>query len=107
VDERPADARAIVVLGAGVVPPDGPRDRAELDHDSTLRCQHAARLYHQGRPCKVVVSGGKVDPDEPGPPVARVMADFLIQLGVRERDRVNADISGGRSVGMGIQRTCS
>ena len=94
LDQRPAEAEAIVVLSAGVLPPDGPRGRPELDHDSILRCQHAARLYHQGPACKVLVSGGKVDPDDPGPPVARVMADLLIQLGVKAADLIIEDQSG-------------
>ncbi len=92
-DERPPDVQAIVVLAAGILPPDGPRVRAELDADSMQRCLHAARLYHQGPACPVLVSGGKVDPDTPGPPVARVMADFLIQLGVKEADLILEDAS--------------
>jgi uncharacterized SAM-binding protein YcdF (DUF218 family) len=93
VDEWPEDLQAVVVLSAGLLPPDGPRTRAELDADSLQRCLHAARLYHQGPGCKVIVSGGKVDPDTPGPPVARVMADFLIQMGVKESDLVIEDTS--------------
>jgi uncharacterized SAM-binding protein YcdF (DUF218 family) len=93
LDERPADAEAIVVLSAGIEGPDGPRVRPQLDHDTLLRCQHAARLYHQGPGCKVLVSGGKVDPEEPGPPVARVMADFLVQLGVKAADLIIEDQS--------------
>jgi uncharacterized SAM-binding protein YcdF (DUF218 family) len=93
LEHRPADAQAIVVLSSGVLPPNGPRAHPELDHDSILRCQHAARLYHQGRPCKLIVSGGKVRPDEPGPAVARVMADFLVQLEVNRADLIIEDQS--------------
>jgi uncharacterized SAM-binding protein YcdF (DUF218 family) len=93
LEHRPADAQAIVVLSSGVLPPDGPRTQPELDHDSILRCQHAARLYHQGPPCKLIVSGGKVHPEEPGPAEARVMADFLVQLGVKEADLLIEDQS--------------
>jgi uncharacterized SAM-binding protein YcdF (DUF218 family) len=92
-DERPEDLQVIVVLSAGLLPPDGPRSQAELDADGLQRCLHTARLYHQGPACKVIVSGGKVDPDAPGPPVARVMADLLIQLGVKEADLVIEDTS--------------
>src|SRR4051794_26081584 len=49
--QRPADAEAIVVLSAGVTPPDDARGRAEPDEDGIRRCLHAARLYHQGKPC--------------------------------------------------------
>jgi uncharacterized SAM-binding protein YcdF (DUF218 family) len=87
-DGRPATAEAVVVLAAGLLPADDTRARAELDADSRARCLHAARLYRQGPPCPVLVSGGKVDPVAPGPTHARAMADFLIELGVRERDLV-------------------
>jgi uncharacterized SAM-binding protein YcdF (DUF218 family) len=88
VDERPQDAEALVVFSAGVYPPAGPRTAAELDEDSLHRCLQAARLYKQGPPCPVFVSGGKVDPDTPGPPNAAVMAAFLGQHGVKEEDLV-------------------
>jgi uncharacterized SAM-binding protein YcdF (DUF218 family) len=88
VDERPPDAEALVVFSAGVYPPAGPRTEAELDESSLHRCLHAAWLYKQGPPCLVVVSGGKVDPDRPGPTNAAVMATFLGQHGVKEADLV-------------------
>jgi uncharacterized SAM-binding protein YcdF (DUF218 family) len=57
-----------------------------LDEDVLKRCLHAAHLYDQGPPCLVLVSGGKVDPDDPGPTCAPVMADFLGRLGVKRSD---------------------
>lgn len=93
LDRRPADAEAIVVLSAGVIPPDATRGRAELDEDTIRRCLHAARLYHQGKPCPVLVSGGKVDPDTENPACAQLMRDFLVQLGVRESDVLVEDAS--------------
>ena len=87
-DARPDGAGAVVVLAAGLLPADGTRLRAELDEDSRARCLHAARLYRQGPPCPVFVSGGKVDPAASGPTHARVMADFLMELGVREGDLI-------------------
>jgi uncharacterized SAM-binding protein YcdF (DUF218 family) len=88
VEERPRDAEAIVVFSASVYPPAGPRIEAELDEDSLHRCLQAARLYEQGPPCPVVVSGGKTEPDRPGPTNAAVMARFLSQHGVKEADLV-------------------
>jgi uncharacterized SAM-binding protein YcdF (DUF218 family) len=90
---RPAGADAIVVLSAGVIPPDPGGGPAELDEDSIRRCLYAARLYHQGEPCPVLVSGGKVDPESPAPPCAELMRDFLVQLGVRPSDILVEDTS--------------
>jgi uncharacterized SAM-binding protein YcdF (DUF218 family) len=84
----PADeqqAEAIVVFSAGLRPPDGPRRQAEMDEDTIQRCLHAARLYAQERR-PILVSGGKVQGDEPGPSCAAVMRDFLEQLGVPKSD---------------------
>ena len=86
LEQRPADTEAIVVLSSGVIPQDATRTRAELDEDTLRRCLHAARLDHQGKPCRVLVSGGKADPETPGPPCAHLMRDFLIQLGVKASD---------------------
>src|SRR5262249_14280878 len=44
-------------------------------------------------PCPVLVSGGKVDAEEPGPPCAHLMRDFLIQQGVRKADLIVEDTS--------------
>jgi uncharacterized SAM-binding protein YcdF (DUF218 family) len=86
--ERPTDAEAIVVFSAGVHPPEGLRVRAEMDEDSVHRCLEAARLYRQGPPCLVLVSGGKVDPETPGPAFASVLGEFLELLGVKKTDLV-------------------
>src|SRR5262245_6082397 len=90
--ERPPDAGAIVVLGGGVLPVDGPRTVAELDDDSLRRCLRAAELYHDGAPCPVLVSGGKDDTD-PGPACAQVMNDLLVRLGVLASDIIVEDQS--------------
>lgn len=92
-EQRPADAEVIVVLAGGVIPPGATQGRAELDEDTIRRCRHAARLYRQGGPCPVLVSGGKVDPDTEAPPCAHLMRDFLVQLGVRESDVLVEDAS--------------
>jgi uncharacterized SAM-binding protein YcdF (DUF218 family) len=86
VEERAPEAEAIVLFSAGLLPPNGPRLRAELDEDALKRSLHAAQLYAQGPPCLVLVSGGKVDSDTPGPTPAFVMGDLLGRLGVNLSD---------------------
>jgi uncharacterized SAM-binding protein YcdF (DUF218 family) len=93
LDERPPDTQAIVILAAGLVPPNPVHPRAELDEDALYRCLHGAKLYHQGPPCPVLVSGGKVDSEIAGPTHARVMADFLEQLSVRPGDIILEEVS--------------
>jgi uncharacterized SAM-binding protein YcdF (DUF218 family) len=88
LDRRPTDSQAIVILSAGLIPPNAVHPRAELDEESLYRCLHGAELYHLGPPLPVVVSGGKVDPETPGPTHARAMADFLEQLSVARGDLV-------------------
>jgi uncharacterized SAM-binding protein YcdF (DUF218 family) len=94
LSERPADAQAIVVLASYVYPADAVRPRAELDEDTLNRCLKAAEVYRQGKPCPVVVTGGKTDPDPASPPAALVMRQFLLQLGVSGTDLVVEPNSG-------------
>jgi uncharacterized SAM-binding protein YcdF (DUF218 family) len=84
-EERESEAEAIVVFAAGVYPPDGPRQQAEMDEDALYRCLHSAQVYTK-RPRLLLVSGGKVNADDPGFPCAAVMGDFLRQLGVKNSD---------------------
>ncbi len=93
VNSRPAEVQAIVVLSSDMRPPDGVRLEAELGDESLYRCLHAARLYRDGPPCPVVVSGGKVDSAIPGPTLAELMHDFLGQLGVADNDLIVEDRS--------------
>ena len=60
--QRPAEAEAIVVLASYVYSPQATGDLAELDESTCNRCRKAAALYHQGRPCPLVVSGATGDP---------------------------------------------
>jgi uncharacterized SAM-binding protein YcdF (DUF218 family) len=91
LERRPDVAQAIVVLSGSVFYPD---DRhTELAEDSLYRCLHAADLYQVGPPCPVLTSGGKLDLTEPGPPFARVMADFLVTQGVKPADLILEDRS--------------
>jgi len=84
MDRRPDGVEAIVVLSGAVDPPDESRDYAVLGQDTLTRCLHAAALFRQGEPCWVIVSGGKVRRDEPGPAAADAMGDFLMTQGVPE-----------------------
>jgi uncharacterized SAM-binding protein YcdF (DUF218 family) len=86
--QRPLDAQAIVVLGGGVVVTDAAREEVQLDQASLYRCLQTAKLYHQGSPCLVLVTGGKPDPEAPGPPCADLMHEFLLQLGVPAADTI-------------------
>ncbi|HZW30482.1 MAG TPA: YdcF family protein [Isosphaeraceae bacterium] len=92
-ESRPDDAQAIVVLGAGMVPPDGTRLHAELNADSLFRCLHAAAVYHRGKPCPVVVCGGRIAPGPSTPPLAQLMREFLRDQAVRGEDLLVEDQS--------------
>lgn len=89
--QRPADAQAIVVLSGYVQPPAAGQAHWELGEDTLARCFRAAELYHEGSPCPVVVSGGKVSPADPGPLMAPLMRDFLVGQGVCPDDVIVED----------------
>jgi uncharacterized SAM-binding protein YcdF (DUF218 family) len=90
--EVPADTEAIVVLSGGLWPPTPKQPRALPGEETMYRCLAAADLY-RGRPCLVVVSGGTVERRDNEPPLAHVMSDFLVQLGVDADDMVLEDRS--------------
>ena len=75
---RPKGVEAIVVLSGGSLPPDNLLPNGEMCESTLHRCVHAARLYRQGPPCLVVVTGGPV--------VTRLMRDFLVEQGVAKSD---------------------
>ncbi|HLN31063.1 MAG TPA: YdcF family protein [Gemmataceae bacterium] len=79
--DRPSDAEAIVVLASYVAPPDAIRIRPELDYESLCRCREGAEMFKQGKPCPVIVSGGKPD-NALDPDCASAMRDYLVQLGL-------------------------
>lgn len=85
-EERPGDLQAIVVLSGDIRPPDAVRKKAELGVDTLYRCLTAAEVYRAGPSCLVLVSGGVVEPDDATPPVADLMRDFLVRLGVARAD---------------------
>jgi uncharacterized SAM-binding protein YcdF (DUF218 family) len=88
LNDRPADAQAIVVFGGELLPANDVRLEAELGRESIYRCLHAARLYRAGSPCPVLVSGGDVDASRSGPTLARSMHDFLRKIGVAGNDLI-------------------
>jgi uncharacterized SAM-binding protein YcdF (DUF218 family) len=89
-----ADAgQAIVVLSGGILPPDEWRQEAQLSADTLYRCLHALRLYRQSPACPVVVSGGRVFPDEPGPTLAATMRAFLVEIGIPQEDIWTEELS--------------
>ena len=92
-EERPDDAEAIVVLGGGVDPADATRLRAEMNSATLWRCLHAAAVYRRGKPCPVVVCGGRVDTGSSTPPVAQLMRDFLRDQGINDGDLIVEDRS--------------
>ena len=84
--KRPSEIDAIVVLSGGILEADQVRLRPELAEDTLRRCLHAAELYHSGKPCRVIVTGGALDPKSGLPPVAPAMLDLLVRLGVNHSD---------------------
>ncbi len=92
--DRPTDAQAIVVLGGWVSGRDANHPEPTLGRDSVYRCLHAANLYHKGNPIPVLVTGKTADAKLDDPSLARVMADLLIDLGVRESHIIIEQESG-------------
>jgi uncharacterized SAM-binding protein YcdF (DUF218 family) len=85
LEERPADAQAIVVLSGWLREPDKTNPEPQLGSDSLARCVKGLELYRDGAPLPVLVAGGKVDADRAGPTLARAMGDLLQEIGVEEK----------------------
>jgi uncharacterized SAM-binding protein YcdF (DUF218 family) len=62
------------------------RDLAWPDHTTYARTIRAYELYRDGPPCPIFVSGGGTTP--PRQPAGRVMAEFLMRMGVPESDLI-------------------
>jgi uncharacterized SAM-binding protein YcdF (DUF218 family) len=86
LEERPDDVELIVVLGGYITLPDPGSRGHHLGIDTHARCARALELYHQGKPCRVLVSGGMVEKDDSVPPIAEVMREYLVQHGVKPED---------------------
>ena len=94
IENRTAEVDAIVILGGCVSQPSKRRDYAVLGPDTLSRCLHGAALFRKGEPCRVIVSGGKVDSSQPGPTVAESMREFLVSQGVAREYILLEDRSG-------------
>jgi uncharacterized SAM-binding protein YcdF (DUF218 family) len=79
-------ARAIVVLGGGIIPADSIRTRPVLASSSSRRCLYALELYRKQGPLPIFVTGSSAEPDRPGTGEAVTMHDFLLDLGIRPED---------------------
>jgi uncharacterized SAM-binding protein YcdF (DUF218 family) len=88
VMDRPTEADAIVVLSGYVRDPDEFWPSADLGSDTMYRCLRAAELYQQGPRCPMIVSGGRVERDRPGPTLSEAMRGFLVKHGVAAEDIV-------------------
>lgn len=91
--KRPPGAEAIVVLSGGVSVSQKDPEKVRLGTSTRLRCVHAVELYHQGAPCPIVLSGGKVDSASLGEPDAHIMHNFLIKMGIPKSDLIVEDAS--------------
>ena len=78
----------IVVLGGYVQVPNEEGGEVRLGSDSMNRCLWAAELYVQTAKARLVLTGGKVEPAEPGPAIAEAMAAFLVRYGVDAQDLI-------------------
>jgi len=85
-DAVPTPGETLVVLSSGFVLEDAVGEHMRLDYAGLERCLHAVRLYKRAGQCRVLLSGGKVDWSVPGPALAELMRDFVVELGVRPAD---------------------
>lgn len=86
------DCQAIVVLSGALLPPHRNQPHALPAEDTLYRCLKAAEVYRQ-RPLAMIVSGGRVDSADDAPPLAAVMRDLLLELGVASADLAMEDRS--------------
>lgn len=86
VADPPRADDAIVVLSGGLRVFDPLGQNYLLDDATVQRTLYGARLYHRAGRCPIVVTGGKADPADPGPPVAQAMQELLLELGVARED---------------------
>ncbi len=89
----PAMNDTIVVLSAGVLIDDDTGKQLRLGDATLNRCLHAARLYRKAGGCRMILSGGAIDPSIPGPTFAAAMRAFMLEMGVRPEDIIVEDKS--------------
>lgn len=78
----------VVVLSGSLQRDDDAGEQVRVGPDTFYRCYHATQLYRRAGRCRLLLTGGKVDFSEPGPTLAKVMRDFVIELGVQPSDVV-------------------
>lgn len=74
-------ASAIVVLGGGILPQTPPRPWVEVSEQGD-RVLYAAKLYLEGKAPIVILSGGRIDWKNGGPPESQDMAELIEVMGV-------------------------
>lgn len=75
------EAEAIVVLGGATRPPVAPRPWVEIS-EAGDRVLYSAWLYNQGKAPVMIMSGGRIDWKEGGPPESSDMAILAEVMGV-------------------------
>ncbi|MBE9080508.1 YdcF family protein [Romeria aff. gracilis LEGE 07310] len=78
-------ADAIVVLGGSTFPATPPRPWVEVT-DAGDRVLHGSRLYRQGYAPLLILSGGRIDWKDGGPPEADDMRQIAAAMGVPRAD---------------------
>jgi len=77
VQKQPENIDAIVILSGGIYAPDDIRPVAVLGESTLYRCLRGAELFDEQNPCPILLSGGKVDANRAGPPLAVAMRDLM------------------------------
>jgi uncharacterized SAM-binding protein YcdF (DUF218 family) len=78
---NPPQASAIVVLGGATYAPNPPRLRPEVNEQGD-RVLYGAKLYRDGKAPRVILSGGRIDWKDGGPPESADMATLITTMGV-------------------------
>lgn len=74
-------AAAIVVLGGGIKPANSPRPWVDVS-EAGDRILHGVRLYQQSKAPFLILSGGRIDWKNGGPPESGDMAEIAKTMGV-------------------------
>lgn len=85
-------AEAIVLLGGGTRPRLPPRPISEMN-EAGERMVYAARLFHQGKAPRIVISGGVIDLYGTAVPETEAMRELLVALGVPDEAIIDEDRS--------------
>jgi uncharacterized SAM-binding protein YcdF (DUF218 family) len=84
----PSSMNTIVVLGGDSFIDSQDGTTVRIGGETLYRCMHAAQLYQRAGRCRIIVSGGKVDPSSSSLTLAEAMRDFLLIVGVQPDDLV-------------------